>query len=534
MKRREFSKMLVGAGAALSAPSGLKLFDDGVAYAQSASGALTAIINPEPPMLVLPLNQQIPTGTIGGKIYESLLSYDFDLKPQPQLAARWEISADGLTYTFHLVKNAKWHDGKPFTSADVVFSCNVMLKEVHPRARGVFERCESITAPDDYTVVFKLKETFGPFLLAFETSSAPIAPKHIYDGTDYRKNPANDTPIGTGPFKLKEWNRGSHIHLVAHEGYYLKGQPVLNEIFYKIIPDGASRSVAMESGEAQLSQFADVEPFDVPRLAALPNLKMTTKGYEFFSPVLWYEFNLRQKPFDDIRFRKAARMLLDPNFIVQKINFGLGKAATGPIASTTKFYDPNVTTYKTDVAAANKLLDEMGLKPDAKGVRTTVRFLVVPFGEFWTRLAEYFRQAMKQGGIEVVLDTTDAGGFAQKVGNWDYQTTSNMLYQNGDPALGVARSYISSNIRKGVMFTNTQGYTNPKVDDLFARAAVLTSDKERAALYSEVQKILVDELPVLWMTEQQFPTIHDARLENAVDSAIGVNGTFGRARWASS
>ena len=531
MKRRSFNKMLLGAGAALPVMGGL--FRDGLAYAQSSSGGLTAIINPEPPMLVLPLNQQIPTGTIGGKIYEGLLSYDFDLKPRPQLAESWDVSEDGLTYTFHLVKNAKWHDGQPFTSADVVFSCKVMLMEVHPRARGIFERCESITAPDDYTVVFKLKQPFGPFLLAFETSSAPIAPKHIYEGTDYRKNPANDHPIGTGPFKLQEWNRGNYIHLVAHDQYYLKGQPALPEIYYKIIPDGASRSVAMETGEAQLSQFADIEPFDVPRLSGLPNLKMTTKGYEFFSPVLWYELNLRKKPFDDIRFRKAARMLLDPDFIVKRINFGLGKPATGPIASTTKFYDPNVTAYKTDIAAATKLLDDMGLKPDANGVRATIHFLVVPFGEFWTRLAEYFRQAMKAGGIEVVLDTTDPAGFAEKVSNWDYETTSNMLYQNGDPAIGVARSYISSNIRKGVMFTNTQGYSNKEVDDLFDRAAVMTSDKDRAELYSKAQKLLVDDLPVLWMTEQQFPTIYDARLEDAIDSAIGVNGTFGRAHWAS-
>lgn len=530
MKRRGFNKMLLGAGLALPA---LRMFNDGVAYAQGASGGLTAIINPEPPILVLPLNQQIPTGTIGGKIYESLLSYDFDLKPQPQLAERWEISEDGLTYTFHLAKNAKWHDGKPFTSADVVFSCDVMLKEVHPRARGVFERCESITAPDDHTVVFKLKTPFAPFILAFETSSAPIAPKHIYEGTDYRKNPANDMPIGTGPFKLREWSRGSHIHLVAHEDYYLEGQPALTEIYYKIVPDGASRSVAMETGEAQLSQFADIEPFDVPRLSSMPNLTMTTKGYEFFSPVLWYELNLRTKPFDDLRFRKAVRHLLDPKFIVDKINFGLGKPATGPIASTTRFYDPNVTLYETDIAKATALLDEMGLKPDGNGVRASIKFLVVPFGEMWTRLAEYFRQALKQGGIEVVLETTDPGGFAQRVSNWEFEATSNMLYQNGDPALGVGRSYISSNIRKGVMFTNTEGYSNPEVDDLFDRAAVQTSDEERAAIYSKVQKILTDELPVLWMTEQQFPTIHDARLENLIDTAIGVNGTFGRARWAS-
>ncbi|WP_109466931.1 ABC transporter substrate-binding protein [Albibacillus kandeliae] len=530
MNRREFSKLLLATGTTgVAAQTGL--FGDMVAYAQNGEGGLTAIIQPEPPLLVVALNQQIPVGIIGGKLYESLLSYDFDLSPRPQLAKSWTVSEDGLTYTFELVDNAKWHDGTPFTAADVVFSCDVMLKEVHPRARANFDRCESITAEGDHTVVFKLKEPFAPFLLAFETSSAPIMPKHLYEGTDYRNNPANDTPVGTGPFKLAEWVRGSHIRLEANADYYHEGEPGLTEIFYRVVPDGASRSVAMETGEAQLSQFSDIETFDVQRLADMPHLDLTTKGYEFFSPVLWYEPNLRREPFNDVRFRKAMRLLLDPNFIVERIMFGLAQPATGPIASTTKFYDANVTTYEQDVEKANALLDEMGLAKDADGKRITIHHLVVPFGEMWTRLAEYFRQAMSAGGIEVVLDSTDPGGFAETVSNWDYDTTCNMLYQFGDPALGVARSYISSNIRKGVMFTNTQGYENAEVDTLFAEAAVQTSEEARQERYSKAQQILCDELPVLWMTEQKFATLYDNRIADLIVTATGVNANFAKAHY---
>lgn len=195
---------------------------------------------------------------------DTLVSIDYDmLTLHPGLAKSWDVSADGLTYTFHLQKAAKWHDGTPFTSADVVFSCDVMLKEVHPRARGSFERCESITAVDDHTVVFKLKAPFAPFLKAFEAGSAPICPKHIFEGTDYRNNPKNAHPIGTGPFMFKEWVKGSHIHLVANPDYYMDGKPGLTEIFFRIVPDAASRSVAMETGEAQLSAWNDVENFDV-------------------------------------------------------------------------------------------------------------------------------------------------------------------------------------------------------------------------------------------------------------------------------
>lgn len=528
MKRREFNKLLLASGAV----SGLSVLGDGHAYAQTSPGTLTSIVQPEPPILILALNQQQPTGLVAGKIYESLLDFDLDLAAKPQLAESWDVSEDGLTYTFKLVENAKWHDGEPFSAADVVFSCDVMLREVHPRARGNFSRCESITASDDYTVVFKLKEPFAPFLFSFESSSCPIMPKHIYEGADYRNNPANDKPVGTGPFMFEEWVRGSHIHLVANPDYYREGQPGLKEIYYRVIPDAASRSVALESGEVQMAQWGDVETFDVERLAALPHLELTTKGYEFYSPVFWYEMNLRREPFNDVRFRKACMHLLDKGFIVDRIMFGLAAPATGPIASTTKFYDSDVTRYDLDVEKATALLDEIGLKPDANGTRATIHFLVAPYGEVWSRLAEYFRQALAAGGIEVVLDSTDVAGWGKGVADWDYDVTTNLLYQFGDPALGVARTYISSNIRKGVLFSNTEGYENEEVDRLFAEAAVQTDEVERQKLYSEVQKILVDDLPVLWMTEHRYPTLYDNRLEDLIVSAIGVNANFARAHFA--
>ena len=249
--------------------------------------------------------------------------------------------------------------------------------------------------------------------------------------------------------------------------------------------------------------------------------------------MLWYELNLRREPFSDVRFRKAMMHLLDKQFIVDRIMFGLAQPATGPIASTTKFYDGDVTAYDFNVEKAKALLDEMGLTADASGKRLTIRHLVVPFGEMWTRLSEYFRQAMSQAGIEVILDSVDPAGFAQTVSNWEFETTCNMLYQFGDPALGVARSYVSSNIRKGVMFTNTEGYQNAEVDRLFAEAAVQTTEAARQEQYSAVQKILVDELPVLWMTEQKFATLHDSRIADLIVTATGVNANFADAHYTS-
>ncbi|SMH34674.1 ABC transporter substrate-binding protein [Azospirillum agricola] len=489
-------------------------------------GVLNSIVQPEPPTLMLGLNQQGPTQTVAGKIYQGLLTYDQKLNPLPSLAKSWTVSPDGLTYTFKLFENVTWHDGKPFTAKDVVFSTSKFLMEVHPRARAVFARCESITAPDDFTVEFKLKEPFPAFLQSFEVSSAPIVPAHLYEGTDFRANPANATPIGTGPFKLKEWVKGSHIQLVRNEAYYKAGLPYLDGITFRVIPDAASRSLALESGQVQQTQYSDVEPFEVPRLKTLANLELSTKGYEFVAPMSWLEINHRVKPLDDKRFRKAIAHAIDRKFIRDKIWFGLGRVPTGPINSVVKFYDPKVTTYEPNIEKAKALLDEMGLKPDAKGVRATVKIMPMPYGETWTRLGEYLKQALGKAGIAVTLESTDAAGWSQRVANWDYEITTNFLYQYGDPALGVARTYISDNIRKGVLFTNTMGYSNPKVDALFASAAREIDPAKRQANYSEVQQILADELPVVWLLEMEFPTFLDKRVRNANKTAIGVNDTY--------
>jgi peptide/nickel transport system substrate-binding protein len=244
------------------------------------------------------------------------------------------------------------------------------------------------------------------------------------------------------------------------------------------------------------------------------------------------EVNCRRPPMNDKRFRQALMHLIDRNFVRDRIMFGLAKAATGPIASSMRFYDPNVKTYEASVQKAVALLDEMGLKPDASSTRVTLKFTMVPAGDTWTRIAEYVRQACSAAGIKIELQSNDLAGWVAAVSNGDFDISGNQLYQNGDPALGVARTYISSNIRKGVMFSNTAGYSNPKVDELFEAAAVELNQEKRQALYTEVQKLLVEEAPVIWLCEQKYPTIYDNRLKDLITTATGVNSNFGTTHFA--
>jgi peptide/nickel transport system substrate-binding protein len=523
-------RVLLGAAAAGAAPA---LLNACPAHGQTAQtpppkrgGTLTTILTPEPPILVLGVNNQGPTQLAAGKIYQGLCKYSSKLEPMPELAKSWTLADDKKTYTFKLQDNVKFHDGTPMTADDIIFSVTKFHATLSPRARAIFAKIKEATAPDPHTVVFTLDSPFEPFMLMFDASASAIVPKHIYDGTDYRTNPANQHPIGTGPFQFVEWQRGNFIRMKRFDDYWVPGQPYLDEIIYRIIPDSQSRALALQTGQVQLTQANDIEPFDVPRFRALPNLEVELNGWEYASQLSWIEINHRVKPLGDVRVRQAINLAIDRNFIRDRLWFGIGKQATGPICSTTKFYDPAVAKLPGhDPKAAMQLLDAAGLKPDAKGVRFTIKHLALPYGEVWMRLSEYFRTALRQVGIEVVLETTDAGAWARRIGDWDYETSVNFLSQYGDPTLGVERSYVSTNIKK-VTFTNTGGYSNPKVDELFTTAREAGDPAVRQKAFTEVQKILCEELPQIWLMELAWPTIHDKKLHNVIQTAMGPNSSF--------
>jgi peptide/nickel transport system substrate-binding protein len=488
-------------------------------------GTLNTILSPEPPVLVLGVNNQGPTIIAASKIFQGLLRFSPKLEPLPCLAKSWDLSPDRKTYTFHLQSGVTFHDGSPFTADDVIFSIMKFNTELSPRARAILQLITEATAPDPMTVKLTLSAPFEPFLLMFDVSACVIVSKKIYYGTDYRNAPANQHPIGTGPFQFAEWQRGNFIRMTRYAKYWAPNEPYLDEIIYRIVPDSQSRSLALETGKVQLTGASDIEPFDVPRFRAKPNLTVSTAGWEYFSPLSWVELNHRVKPLDDVRVRQAMSLAIDRNFLVQKLWFGLGKPATGPVASTTKFYDPALKPFPHDPKQAMALLDAAGLKPNANGVRFSVKHLVLPYGEIWQRLSEYLRASMKQIGIELVLETTDAGAWSARVGAWDYETTINFLYQFGDPTLGVERSYVSSNIKK-VTFTNTGGYSNPKVDALFAQARAAGDPAERQKAFYAVQEILVHDIPQIWLMELAFPTIYEKKLHNITEYGTGVQSNF--------
>ncbi len=488
-------------------------------------GTLTTMLTPEPPILQIGVNNQGPTLIAASKIFQGLLQFSPTLEPMPELARSWTISPDGKVYTFALQPNVKFHDGTPMTAEDVIFSVTKFHVELAPRARAIFSLIDTATAPDPLTVVFTLKQPFEPFLLMFDVTACAIVSKAAFDGQDYRQAPAVQRPIGTGPFRFVEWQRGNFIRLERFADYWKPNQPYLDAIIFRIVPDSQSRRLAMETGQAVLAHSNDIEPFDVPALRGRPNLEVMTPGWEYFSPLAWIETNHRVAPLNDVRVRRAMSQAIDRNFITQRLWFGINKPATSPVASSTKFHDSSVALLPFDPRAAMALLDAAGLRPNAQGVRATIKHLVLPYGEVWSRLAEYLRQAMRGVGIDLQLESTDAGSWARRIGAWEYETSVNFVYQFGDPTLGVERTYVSSNIQR-VTFTNTGGYSNARVDALFAEARGAADPAVRRRAFSDVQKLLVEDMAQIWLMEMSFPTIADRRLRNVITGGTGIHKCF--------
>lgn len=499
--------------------------------AAGKSRVINAMMTDDPAHLNLPLFNTRILQEICGNINESLLLFDWQFKPHPHLARAFEVSSDGLTYTFRLRTDVQWHDGVKFTARDVAFSCGTMLPQLNPRSRNTFSHIDSIKTPDLYTVVFTLKQPFNAFLLAFMASNAPMMPAHIYEGTDFRTNPYNFKPVGTGPFQFAEWRRGQYIQLTRNPHYWRPGQPGMDSLYFRVCATPEQRMVALETGAVDIAMADDIDTVVTSRMMANPNIVARDDAYNGTGEIAVLELNMRRWPFSDRRFRAAFLHAVDREFLVKAINFGQGKVAHGPIPSTLPYYDDKVLTkYPYDPARARALLDEMGLKPKLGGMRHRFGFMMIPDGGgYWTRGAQYIKQALSEVGLDVYLEATDYPTQSRRSGNWEFDCDSNTYGTYGHPAIGTSRFYLSSNIRKGVPLTNLQGYINPEVDRLFAAGAVAIGREEAQACYSRLQQILTHDVAMLWMFERKPMLFYNKRLKNVITGPNGPSDSFGAA-----
>lgn len=463
---------------------------------QSGGRLVVALIPSEPRTLNPAITTSQGTQTVAAQIFNALVRFDPAGHPIPDLAQSWSISPDGRTYTFRLAPNVQWHDGVPFTSADVKFSFEKVLVPLHPVGRVNFDAISAIETPSDTTVVFRLKYPFAPLIRLLELRHAAIVPKHIYDGTDIRQNPKNLEPVGTGPFRLAEWKRGSFVRLVRNERYFKPGKPHLNEVVFVTVPDVGTLVSAMEAGQI------DFVPTNLPfQLAGQLRAQFGAKGWfigthdYLFRAIGGIFFNLKHPALSRPDVRRAIAYSINKFVMIQIARSGVGTIAENPIPYFIRNSDTAVV-YKRDVAKANALLDGAGLRRGPDGNRLTLSLVVSTAWPEFDGIANLARDQLLEIGIDMRIQRMDEAAYIEKM-----YTKRDFEMALSNPAFGpdphvLSKMFLSSQIDKGP-FTNAMSYTNPQVDSLFDAGLREQDPQKRYQIYKELVGLIMQDPPLI-------------------------------------
>jgi peptide/nickel transport system substrate-binding protein len=405
----------------------------------------------------------------------------------PDLAESWEVSPDGLVYVFHLVKNAKWHDGIPFTAQDVKYTFDAMMEKKGPGYSRLQAFLKSTEVVDDYKVRMTLKQPHAAFLYVLaDTYGATtiILPKHIYEGKDWAKVPQNDAPIGTGPFKFKEWIHGERIVLERNPEYYKKGLPYLERVIIRIIPNQPTLEASLQANEVQYTGDASLPG---------PSVERFKKGADFrvfFYPgTLWHVgFNTRIPPFNNLSVRQAFAYAIDRDDVAKKARYGLVVTCNGMYTEMVPWaFNPKTRLPNYDPAMAAKLLDAAGYPAGRDGVRMKLNWVAsAGIGE---SIVEVVKEQLKKVGVALDIKLMEFGAYTKTViEGHDFQITAMGGSQNPEP------SDWNIFLQTGG-YRNIYGYSNPDVDTWMNQAVQVSDTGKRAEYYFKVQEALLRDLP---------------------------------------
>lgn len=496
------------------------------AHAAAASKVFIIASSANPTTLNPVLTTEFPAHFTSAMLFNSLVTTTLDFRTEPDLAESWTISPDGLVYTFTLREGVKWHDGKPFTAEDVKFTAEELWKKYAPHGPSVFANIDTVSVTDPRTVVFKLKTRFAPLMTYLGTPYfSPVLPKHLYEGTDVVKNEYNAKPVGTGPFVFEEWRRGQHIKLKKNAAYFKKGLPLLDSAVVQIMPDEPSRLRALEKGEIDSAVL--IPNHIVPKWQRASDIEVTSETWKSFASLGWIFVNMRSPLIGGLddkgrKMRQALYHTLDRKAVLEKIYFGAGKVASGPINSGHTFaFKPGLPSYDFDLARAEKLFDEAGFPRKADGPRFKLNMPITVSRAEFSKVPELWREDLKKVGVELNLIASDDTAFLDRTfKQWDYDVFYTTPYTGPDPSVSAARFYITSNIKKAA-FTNASGYSNSRVDELFQLAQTEVDPGARKRAFSEIQDILVRDLPGLWIIEIMWHDAYRSRFKNVGLSPFG-------------
>ena len=481
--------------------------------------------------LIPSLTSDLPSHEVGGLIYDGLVKTDKDLNLAPAMAESWTYSRDCLELTFKLRRNVKWHDERPFTADDVVFTYQTMINPKTPAPfKEGFLLVEDVVAPDPYTVRVRYAK---PYARAVETWDTEMLPKHLLQsfaaaGT-LRESPQNSWPVGTGPYRFQEWKPGEKVVLVANPDYY-EGRPYLSRIVYRVIPSQAT--IFLELKAKGVDYVSTLTGLQYARQTEYPAFRKAYHKYRYpASDYTFLGFNLTDPRFADRRVREAFAYAINKQELIDGVRLGLAREATGPIRPGTWAYTKDVKRFEFDPEKAKALLAEASWKdrdgdgivedPDGKPFTLTIR--TNQGNDERKKIAEIIQQRLKDIGVQAEIQLIEWAAFIKEfVKPRRFEIVVLGLGTGTDPDQFV----VWHSSQRGPDQMNRSGYANPEVDQLLEVGRMSCVQKDRVRYYHRIQQILAEDLPVIFLYYRDALPVVSSRIRGVSPAPAGILYNF--------
>lgn len=408
-------------------------------------------------------------------VYDTLVTTDQTLSPAPRLAETWDISDDGLVYTFSLRQGAMFHNGREFVADDVKYSFERILDPA--TASPVVDELASvdtIDVVDDYTVAINLLNPDSSFLAKLMGSSLSIVPREVVE----ENGDLMQTMVGTGPFRFIEYVPNTQVTLERSADYWESPYPYLDGLEILIIPDNTARTTALVTGTVDLIEYAPVQ--DLPIFEQDETL--TVAGNQNTN-IRYMGVNVTREPFDQLEVRQAMSMAIDRGPVIASAVFGYG-TATNVLFPESYWAGIPSEIPPVDIEGAQALLESVGLGDGFEAqIQSWAQY------PFLSNAAIVIQEQLRQIGIETEVDLQENAVLLENYfsGNFDLSVTGTSAYV--DP-----NDVVQTNFMTGAS-SNGEGYSNPEVDELIVAGIATTEQAERAEIYGEIQRILLEDLP---------------------------------------
>ncbi len=469
---------------------------------------------------------------VGGLIYDGLIKRDKDLNLVPSLAESWQVSRDCRTLTFKLRKNAKWHDGRPFTAEDVRFTYETMINPQTPTAyKEDFVQVKKLEVVDPYT----LRITYAkPYAQALESWGMWVLPKHLLApyvaGGRLREAPQNRRPIGNGAYRFVEWKSGEKVVLVANADYF-EGKPYLSRVVYRIIPSQATIFLELK---AKGVDFASLTAIQFKRQTDYPAFNKAYRKYQYPGDAYTYlGFNLKDPRFADRRVRQAFAHAIDKQELIGGVLLGLGREATGPYKPGTWAYNPDVAKFPYDPDRAKQLLAEAGWKDtngdgvvSKDGQPFAFTILTNQGNEERKKVAEIIQQRLRAIGVAVEIRTLEWASFIKE---FIRKRRFEAIILGWGIGLDPDQYEIWHSSKTGPDELNHISYANPEVDQLLELGRASCRREERKTYYDRLQAVLAEDQPIIFLYFRDALPVVASRVRGIEPSPNGIAYNF--IRW---